>query len=79
MFKSDDGDVITVQAGSGSQFAEVEIQGGVLVYGIVDTGADITIICGKLFKLIATKATPRLKDLQQPYKIPCNLMVTLLL
>ena len=44
------------------------------VYGIVDTGADITIIGGKLFKLIATKAKSRLKkkDLQQPDKVPRN-------
>ena len=44
------------------------------VYGIVDTGADITIIDGKLFKLIATKAIPKLKkkDLQQPDKVLRN-------
>ena len=71
--ESDDGDVLTVQIGNGSCCAKVEIQ-GVPVYGILDTGADITIIGGKLFKLIATKATPRLKkkDLQQPDKVPRN-------
>lgn len=71
--ESDDGDVLTVQIGNGSRCAKVEIQ-GVPVYGILDTGADITIIGGKLFKLIATKATPRLKkkDLQQPDKVPRN-------
>ena len=70
--ESDDGDVFAVQAGNGSRCVKVEIQ-GVPVYGILDTGTDITIIGGKLFKLIATKATPRVKkDLQQPDKIPQN-------
>ena len=71
--ESDDGDVLAVQAGSSLRCAKVEIQ-GVPVYGIVDTGADITIIGGKVFKLNATKAKPRLKkkDLQQPGKVPRN-------
>ena len=71
--ESDDGEVLAVQAGNGSCCAKVKIH-GVPVYGIVDTGADITIIGGKLFKMIATKATPKLKkkDLQQPDKVPRN-------
>jgi len=70
---SDEGDVLTIQAGTGSRCAKVKIQ-GVPVYGIVDTGADITITGGKLFKLIATQATPRLKkrDLQKLDKVPYN-------
>lgn len=71
--ESDDGDVLIVQIGNESRCAKVEIQ-GVPVYGILDAGADITIIGGKLFKLIATKATPRLKkkDPQQPDKVSRN-------
>lgn len=41
--ESDDGEVLAVQAESGSCCAKVKIH-GVPVYRIVDTGADITII-----------------------------------
>ena len=46
-----------------------EIQ-GVPARGIVDTGSDITIVCGVLFKYVATVARLRKKNFKPPDKSP---------
>ena len=43
---------------------------GVPAYGLVDTGADITIIGGKLFKRVATVARLKKHHFKKAYKIP---------
>ena len=58
-------------SGSHSQFARMDIQ-GVPADGIVDTAADITIIGGKLFALVASTARLRKKDFKKPDKVPRN-------
>ena len=55
--------------GSHPQCARVLIQ-GVPVYGIVDSGADITIIRGGLFRKVAAAAKLRKRDLKKPDKTP---------
>ena len=55
--------------GSHTRCAKVSVQ-GVPVYGIVDSGADITIIGGSLFKRIATVAKLKKKQLKPPDKQP---------
>jgi len=42
------------------------------MYGIVDTGADITIIGAKLFRLVATKACLKKRDFFKPDTVPRN-------
>ena len=56
--------------GSHPMCARVEIQ-GVPAYGIGDTGADISIIGGNLFKNVATVARLR-KDFKPTDKAPRN-------
>ena len=51
------------------QCARVLIQ-GVPVYGIVDSGADISIIGGGLFRRVAAAAKLRKRDLKKPDKTP---------
>ena len=58
-------------SGSRSQSARVDIQ-GVPADGIVDTAANITIIGGKLFALVASTARLRKKDFKKPDKVPRN-------
>jgi len=41
-------------------------------YGVVDTGTDITIIGGRLFKLVATKARLKKRNLHKPNTVPRN-------
>ena len=41
------------------------------MYGVVDTGADITIIGGRLFKMVATKARLK-KNFHKPDTVPRN-------
>ena len=53
--------------GSRQRCARVEVQ-GVEAWGVVDTGADITIMGGELFKKVATVA--RLKDFKPADKKP---------
>ena len=55
--------------GSHAHCARVEVQ-GVPMYGIVDSGADITIIGGALFKRVATIARLRKRDFKPPDKTP---------
>ena len=57
--------------GSQPQCVRVEIQ-GVPVYGVVDSGADITIIGGKLLRRVAAIVKLRKKDLKRPDKVPRN-------
>ena len=58
-------------SGSHSQIARVDIQ-GVPADGIIDTAADITIMGGKLFALVAATARLRKKNFRKPDKIPRN-------
>ena len=51
--------------GSQPRCAPVQVQ-GIPGYGIIDSGADITIISGGLFRKVATAARLRKKDLQPP-------------
>ena len=55
--------------GSQSHCAHVQIQ-GVPVCGIIDSGADITIIGGSLFKRVATVARLRQRDFKAADKTP---------
>ena len=55
--------------GSHSQCVKVEVQ-GVPAYGLIDTGADITIIGGKLFKRVATVARLKKCNFKKADKIP---------
>ena len=57
--------------GSQSQCVKVEIQ-GVPAEGIRDSGADITIMGGDLFRRVAVIAKLRKRDLKNPDKIPRN-------
>ena len=63
--------VRVVDQGSRSQSALVSV-GGVLLVGIVDTGADITIIGGDAFKQVASVAKLRKREFKQPDKVPRN-------
>ena len=51
------------------QFAKVSVQ-GVPMLGVVDTGADISIINGPMFKRVATVARLRKRDFKPPDKTP---------
>ena len=55
--------------GSESLYARVLIQ-GVPAYGLIDSGADITIICGDLFRRVATVARLRKRDFKKADKTP---------
>jgi len=55
--------VSAVHVGTVPWCVKVAIQ-GVSMYGVVDTGADITIIGGRLFKLVATKARIKKRNFQ---------------
>ena len=68
----EDADVSTVRVndqGSQPRCAPVQIQ-GVPMYGIIDSGADITIIGGSLFRKVATAARLKKKDLKKPDRTP---------
>ena len=68
----DEGDVMRVMVtdhGSRPQLARVDIQ-GVPADGIVDTAADITIMGGKLFALVASSAKLRKKDFKPADRVP---------
>ena len=67
---SDDyGDVKQVTITDSGTLASVSVQ-GVPAKGIVDTAADITIMGGKLFALVASSAGLRKRDFKPPDKIP---------
>ena len=57
--------------GSKPQCVRILIQ-GVPAYGIIDSGADITIMGGILFKKVAAVAKFRRRDLKRPDKSPRN-------
>ena len=63
--------IYVADQGSMSQSARV-IVGGVPLVGIVDTGADITILGGDAFKQVASVAKLRKRDFKQPDKTPRN-------
>ena len=67
-------DVCTIRIddrGSMPQCVQVQLQ-GVPVYGVIDTGADITILGGNLFKCVATTAKLRKRDFRPADKTPRN-------
>ena len=69
---SDDGNVKLVHVqdrGSQPRRAQVQI-GGVLAWGIVDSGADITIIGKDLLQTIAAVGKLRKRDCKKPDKVP---------
>jgi hypothetical protein len=47
----------------------VQVQ-GISAYGVIDSGADITIIGGALFKKVASVAKLRKRDFMQADKVP---------
>ena len=55
--------------GSIPQCVRVQVQ-GVPAYGLIDSGADITIIGGTLFKKVAAVAKLRKRDFKQADKVP---------
>ena len=55
--------------GSVPQCVRVQIQ-GIPAYGLIDSGADITIIGGALFKKVATIARLKRRDLRPADKVP---------
>lgn len=72
LYSSDsDGSVSAVRVndrGSKPQYVNVTIQ-GVPTSGIIDTGADITIMGGELFKKISDAVRLKKKDLKRPDRI----------
>ena len=72
LLDSSDSDVNVVRVndrGSKPQFAEVLIQ-GVPATGVIDTGADITIIGGERFQKVAAAARLKKRDFKRADKIP---------
>ena len=70
----EEADVCTVQIddkGSMPQCVPVQLQ-GVPMYGVIDTGADITILGGSLFKKVATIAKLKKRDFHPADKTPRN-------
>lgn len=57
--------------GSRPHYAMVNVQ-GVPMKGVADTGADIAITGGEMFKRMATVAKLRRKDIKPPDKSPHN-------
>ena len=45
---------------------------GVPVYGVIDSGSDITVMCGTLVCKVALEAKLCKKDLKPPEKTPCG-------
>ena len=62
-------EVCVLDEGSRSQFAHVLVQ-GVPAEGIVDTGADITIIGRDLFARVAAAARLHKRDFRKADKVP---------
>ena len=75
LFSDSDGEGVrqirVTDSGSCSQLARVDIH-GVPADGIVDTAADITIMGGKLFALVAATARLRKRNFRKPDKVPRN-------
>ena len=57
--------------GSKPQCAKVEVQ-GVPAYGVLDSGADITIMGSTLFRKVAAVVRWKKRDLRKPNKTPRN-------
>ena len=55
--------------GSAPQCVKVQLQ-GVPVYGLINSGADITIIGGDLFRRVATTAHLKKRDFRKADKVP---------
>ena len=55
--------------GSVTQCVKVRVQ-GVPVYGLIDSGADITILGGSLFKKVATVARLKKRNFMKADKVP---------
>ena len=71
---SDDPEVHQVcvyERGSKAHCVKVSVQ-TVPRYGVVDSGADITIIWGEMFKLVATAAKLHKRDFKPPDQTPHN-------
>ena len=64
----DKSESVTMQ-GSRQQHADIQIE-GVPARGIIDSGAEITIVGGELFRRIAAVARLKKSQLKQPDKIP---------
>ena len=70
--EEDEADVRAVRVsdkGSITQCVKVQLQ-GVPVYGLIDSGADISIIGGSLFKKVATTARLKKRNFRKPDKVP---------
>ena len=61
--------IVVADKGSKAQHARVSVQ-GVPANGVIDTGADITIMGGELFARVAAAARLRKKDFRKPDKTP---------
>ena len=71
---SDDPGVLQVRVydkGSKAHCVKVSVQ-GVPMYGVVDSGADITIIGGEMFKRVAAAAKLRKREFKPPDRTPHN-------
>ena len=69
---SEDSDIRTVRVsdqGSHSKCLKVQVQGEP-AYGIIDSGADLTIMGGKLFKKVAAAARLKRRDFKKADKTP---------
>ena len=74
LFSDSDSSVDTVRVddkGSKPQYVSMQVQ-GVPISGIIDTGADITIMGGKLFKKVAAVARLKKRDFRKPDRVPCT-------
>ena len=65
--------VRVIHAGSGSRCVKVDVQ-GVPVYGLIDTGSDITIIGGTMLKKVAAAARLHKKNFKSVDKVTYTYM-----
>ena len=71
LYTDSEGTVDTVRVsdkGSRPQYVNIQVQ-GVPTTGVIDTGADITIMGGNLFKKVAAAARLRKKDFKKPDRV----------
>ena len=61
--------VLVTDSGSVTQCVRVLVQ-GVPAYGLIDSGADITIIGGSLFKKVTTVARLKKRDFMKADRVP---------
>ena len=72
LYSDSDSSVDTVRVkdkGSKPQYVNVQVQ-GVPTSSIIDTGADITIMGGELFKKVAAAARLKKRDFKKPDRVP---------